>query len=86
MSDTKTHTEVTHERERDRTQLGLADPGPAFFLVAVTSSCHNKPKIKMAEDDSDFSVAATSNAAWDPVYSNWDKENVTPQCVLRIKR
>ena len=42
--------------------------------------------LKMAEEDSDF-LAATSNALWDPLYSkDWDKENVTPQCVLRIKR
>ena len=32
-------------------------------------------------------LAATSNALWDPHHSkDWDKENVTPQCVLRIKR
>ena len=39
----------------------------------------------MAEED--VFLAATSNMLWDPVYSkDWDKENVTPQCVLRIKR
>lgn len=40
---------------------------------------------KMAEED--VFLAATSNALWDPVHSkDWDKEKVTPQCVLRIKR
>ena len=40
---------------------------------------------KMAEED--VFLAATSNALWDPHHSkDWDKENVTPQCVLRIKR
>ncbi|EDO49586.1 predicted protein [Nematostella vectensis] len=40
----------------------------------------------MADDDSEF-LSSTSNALWDPLYSkDWDKENVTPQCVLRIKR
>ncbi|XP_074623085.1 ubiquitin-conjugating enzyme E2 Z-like isoform X1 [Acropora palmata] len=35
----------------------------------------------------DVFLAATSNALWDPVHSkDWDKEKVTPQCVLRIKR
>ncbi|KAJ7389804.1 ubiquitin-conjugating enzyme E2 Ze, partial [Desmophyllum pertusum] len=39
----------------------------------------------MAEED--VFLAATSNALWDPVHSkDWDKENVTPQCILRIKR
>ena len=40
----------------------------------------------MSEDDMDF-MSSSSNALWDPVNSkDWDKENVTPQCVLRIKR
>lgn len=40
----------------------------------------------MAEEDSDF-LSSTANSLWDPVVSkDWDKENVTPQCVLRIKR
>ena len=39
----------------------------------------------MAEED--VFLAATSNALWDPVHSkDWDKEKVTPQCVLRVKR
>lgn len=45
---------------------------------------HNRLS-KMAEED--VFLAATSNALWDPVHSkDWDKEKVTPQCVLRIKR
>ncbi|XP_031568981.1 ubiquitin-conjugating enzyme E2 Z-like [Actinia tenebrosa] len=40
----------------------------------------------MAEEDSDF-LSSTSNALWDPLHSkDWDKETVTPQCILRIKR
>lgn len=41
---------------------------------------------KMADEESDF-LSSSANALWDPLHSkDWDKETVTPQCILRIKR
>ncbi|XP_020896143.1 ubiquitin-conjugating enzyme E2 Z [Exaiptasia diaphana] len=40
----------------------------------------------MADEESEF-LSSSSNAMWDPLHSkDWDKETVTPQCILRIKR
>lgn len=56
-----------------------------YFNSHSLAELTNNSVSKMAEED--VFLAATSNALWDPVHSkDWDKEKVTPQCVLRIKR